>query len=151
MSSVGKYIADLTNLKNNFDEVVRGIVLKHEGKLLATVKLRLFQRSLDADYNSLGIYSTFTQKQKKRKGQISNRVTLRDTGTWYGSMFIDFVNKEIVVESTDYPKTDELMDIYGEAILGLTESEVEDFVDTVLDPEIQRILNLNNEIDFGEL
>lgn len=146
MSTISEYIRKLDNFARNVDIHIEDIILKHDGKLLATVKLRLYNKSLDANYNFLGIYSPFTKDKKKSKGQISNRVTLRDTGSWYGSMFIDFVNQEIIVDSTEDTKTNKLMDIYGEAILGLTEQETSDFVDTILDPELQRMID-----DLGDI
>lgn len=140
MSTIDNYIKSLTEIADNMDQVVRTIVLKNEGQLLKTVKLRLFQKSLDANLKSLGKYSSFTKARKKAKGQISNRVTLRDTGAWYRSMFIDFKNSEIIVDATDI-KTGPLTDIYGDAILGLADFEKEHFVDSILDPEIDKIIN----------
>jgi len=86
-----------------------------------------------------------TKRRKKKKGQISNRVTLRDTGDWYNSMFVDFKSNTILIDATDV-KNDVLKDIYGDAILDLTEQEVEFFVDTKLDPELQRMID-----DLGDI
>lgn len=147
MATIDEYIRSLTQIADNMDQVVRTIVLKHEGQLLKTIKLRLFQKSLDANLKWLGTYSPVTKARKKAKGQISNRVTLRDTGRWYASMFIDFKNSEIIVDATDV-KTGELEDMFGEAILGLAEFEKEHFVDSVLDPEIDKILNNLNGFDI---
>jgi len=55
-------------------------------------------------------------------------------------MFIDFKNNQILVDASDY-KTDMLKDIYGDAILQLADEELEFFVDTVLDPEIQKMID----------
>lgn len=140
MSTISQYISDLEKLADGMTEIVRTIVLNNEGQLLKTVKLRLFQKSLDANLVSLGTYSPITKARKKNKGQVSNRVTLRDTGDFYNSMFIDFKKSEIVVDATD-PKAGQLMDIYGEAILGLAEFEQAQFIDSVLEPEIYKKIN----------
>ena len=149
MSSIDEYIVKLDNLANSMDIRLRDIVLKNKGSLLSTLKLRLFQKSLDGNYNFLGTYAPVTKKNKKNKGQISNRVTLRDTGDWYNSMFVDFKSNTILIDASDV-KNDILKDIYGDAILDLAEQEVEFFVDTKLDPELQRMIddlgNINIDI-----
>jgi len=140
MSTINEYVVKLDRLANSMDIRLKDIILKNEGKLLSTIKLRLFQKSLDGDYNFLGTYALMTKKRKKAKGQISNRVTLRDTGDWYNSMFIDFKNNQILVDASDN-KTDMLKDIYGDAILQLADEEIEFFVDSVLDPELQKMID----------
>jgi len=149
MSSIDEYIVKLDNLANSMDIRLRDIVLRNKGALLSTLKLRLFQKSLDGNYNFLGTYAPMTKRRKKKKGQISNRVTLRDTGDWYNSMFVDFKSNTILIDATDV-KNDVLKDIYGDAILDLAEQEVEFFVDTKLDPELQRMIddlgNINIDI-----
>ena len=145
MSSIDEYIIKLDNLANSMDIRLRDIVLRNKGALLSTLKLRLFQKSLDGNYNFLGTYAPMTKRRKKKKGQISNRVTLRDTGDWYNSMFVDFKSNTILIDATDV-KNDVLKDIYGDAILDLTEQEVEFFVDTKLDSELQRMID-----DLGDI
>jgi len=149
MGSIDEYIVKLDNLANSMDIRLRDIVLRNKGALLSTLKLRLFQKSLDGNYNFLGTYAPMTKRRKKKKGQISNRVTLRDTGDWYNSMFVDFKSNTILIDATDV-KNDVLKDIYGDAILDLAEQEVEFFVDTKLDPELQRMIddlgNINIDI-----
>ena len=147
MSQIDEYIAKLNDLSDSIDVRLKDIVLKNKGILLSTIKLRLFQKSLDGNYNFLGTYAPMTKKRKKNKGQISNRVTLRDTGDWYNSMFIDFKNSTILVDATDN-KTDTLKDIYGEAILEFADDEIEFFVDTAVDPEIQRLINNLGDINI---
>jgi len=55
MSNIGEYIVKLDRLANNMDIRLKDIILKNKGKLLSTIKLRLFQKSLDGDYNFLGL------------------------------------------------------------------------------------------------
>jgi len=62
-------------------------------------------------------------------------------------MFIDFKNSTILVDATDN-KTDTLKDIYGEAILEFADDEIEFFVDTAVDPEIQRLINNLGDINI---
>ena len=149
MAYINDYISKLSNISENIDNIIRDIVEKHEGKLLGTVKLRLYQKSLDANLRPLGEYSPITKKRKKEKGQISNRVTLRDTGEFYDSMFIVYESGEIIVDSSD-DKASELEHLWGEAILGLSEPETVNFVDTILEPELEKLIDFD-DLNLGEL
>lgn len=144
MAYINDYISRLSNVSDNIDKIIKEIVEKNEGKLLGTIKLRLYNKSLDANLMPLGEYSESYKKYKKAKGQISNRVTLRDTGEFYDSMFLEYDSGAIIVDATD-DKTSELEHLWGEAILGLSEPETQHFVDSVLEPELE------DRIDFGEL
>ena len=55
---------------------------------------------------------------KKRKGQPSDRVTLKDTGKFHSGTFLDVRPETIVIDSED-PKTKWLLEKYGEKIFGL--------------------------------
>lgn len=142
---INQYIQSLTKLSDNINNEIKTIVIKNEGHFLKTIKLRLYNYGIDANGNSLGIYLPFTKKRKLEKGQRSSHVTLRDSGDWYASMFIDFREGAIWVDASDY-KTPMLEDIYGDAILGLSEQETELFVDSILEPELQKIID-----GFGDL
>lgn len=69
-------------------------------------------------------YSDFTYDVKIKVGQPTDRVTLKDTGAFYASIFIDYGTKYIYFDAND-SKTNDLIDKYGGDILGLTESSIE--------------------------
>jgi len=140
---INNYIAKLNDLSNNMDVYIRDIVLKNKGELLGSIKLRLYNRGVDAKGNSLGVYSARTKILKKKKNQRTTHVTLRDSGDWYGSMFIDFKEGSIFVDATDW-KTGLLEDVYGQEILSLSDSETALFVDSSLEPELEKLVNLDN-------
>lgn len=140
---INNYIARLNDLSNNMDGYIRDIVLKNKGGLLGSIKLRLYNSGVDAEGNSLGGYSEITKKLKRKKNKRTSHVTLRDSGDWYGSMFIDFQEGSILVDATDW-KTGLLEDVYGEEILNLSEDEASIFVDSILEPELEKLVNLDN-------
>ena len=63
-------------------------------------------------------YSPKTIVIKQQKGQPFNRVTLKDTGDFYNSIFVDPRGESMYVDSRD-SKVDDLEKKYGETILGL--------------------------------
>lgn len=63
-------------------------------------------------------YTLYTTMIKAKKGQPTDRVTLRDTGAFYAGIFVKREGDELVFGSKD-AKTVELTEKYGEAIFGL--------------------------------
>ena len=65
-------------------------------------------------------YTARTIKNKKRKGQPTTRVTLRDTGAFHESMYVVFDSEGFYITASD-DKTQELVNKYGEEIFRLTD------------------------------
>ena len=80
-------------------------------------------------------YSPRTVAIKKKKGQPTDRVTLRDTGEFYGGIFLEVRDSEglYIVDSQD-EKTGSLVKKYGEDILGLDPDNQDKYVEENLDP-----------------
>lgn len=81
-------------------------------------------------------YTPRTIAIKQRKGQPTNRVTLRDTGDYYAGILIDVRQDIFVIESAD-GKAEKLQDKYGAKILGLARDARIEYIRT-LKPEIIR-------------
>lgn len=80
----------------------------------------------DEGVNRLGIaistyapYAPRTIQLKTKKGQPTDRVTLRDTGAFHKSFTLEIGPVGFYITATDY-KTQELVDKYGANIFGLT-------------------------------
>lgn len=144
---INSYIKKLNDAANNMDAHIKDIVIKNQGTLLGQIKLRLFNRGEDAYGNKLGPLAESTKKRKKAEGKRASFVTLRDSGDWYASMFIDFKDGSILVDASDW-KTGLLEDVYGEGILALSDKETELFVDSTLEPELEKLVDLDN-LDLG--
>lgn len=72
-------------------------------------------------------YSPFTVEQKKKKGQVTDRVTLRDTGSFYEGLVLKANKDTISFFSTD-EKSDKLEKKYGKQIFGLTNENKKEYV-----------------------
>tara|TARA_R110002153_G_scaffold162901_6_gene315460 strand:+ start:290 stop:652 length:363 start_codon:yes stop_codon:yes gene_type:complete len=64
-------------------------------------------------------YKRTTVSIKKRKGQPSDRVTLKDTGAFHKSFTLKAFSEFFTITATNN-KTDKLVEKYGEKIFGLT-------------------------------
>ncbi|RLA04915.1 MAG: hypothetical protein DRQ47_02485 [Gammaproteobacteria bacterium] len=150
MSTVSEYIQLLTKISNDLPEEVGRIIKRNEGKILTMIKLRLYQTGIDGDGNLIGNYSSYTKKRKKDKGQPAAHITLRDTGEFYSSLFTTFNGEELFIHSSS-DKAPMLVEEYGEAILELTEQEINIILDGIVEPQINKYIsdNLPEVIDFG--
>lgn len=94
---------------------------------------QLFQLGVNSEGEKLGDYSSYTKILKERKGQPTDRVTLKDTGEFYKSFKCKYLsngNGEIqIVANTK--KTDEngnvtdLLIDWGKEIIGLDETSLQ--------------------------
>lgn len=149
MKDLNSYIEDLIKLESSLDEHLKKIVLSKSGVLLTRLKLRLWNLGVDGTGNLIQPeYTEETKSIKRRDGQRSSHVTLRDTGSFYKGMYVSFHNNEVEIFSSDY-KEDLLTEKYGDAILELTTEEQDWFMATIIDDEVQRILDeLNDDIEL---
>ena len=73
-----------------------------------------------------GRYSDATIAYKRTEGQPFNRVTLKDTGSFYDSFTIGYENGGKVVISADTIKEDtDLRERWGDNLLGLTDESID--------------------------
>jgi len=80
-------------------------------------------------------YAPLTVAIKQAKGQVSNRVTLRDEGDFYSGILAQLSPAGVELVGTD-PKTAGLTEKYGEEILGLTDAHVAEFREDYVKPEL---------------
>lgn len=93
-------------------------------------------------------YKKITIAIKQHKGQPYDRVTLRDTGAFHESMFVDTDEDGFCVEATSI-KTESLLDKYGVGVLRLTDENtsilIEDIQTEIISLIINNISNLISE------
>ncbi len=83
---------------------------------------QLFDQGIDSTGASLGIYQPFTIKVKQKKGQPTDRVTLKDEGDFYRSFVIIVYPKAFEIDADDFSKYDRpLFEVYGDDVAGLTD------------------------------
>jgi hypothetical protein len=91
-------------------------------------------------------YSPFTVMMKGLKGQPTDRVTLRDEGDFYNSVYLEYQGDGFEIKASDW-KTSKLVRDYGEEILGLNDENVNELTWDYLFPALlkkvsEQILNL---------
>jgi hypothetical protein len=84
--------------------------------------------------NSLGVklsaiggeYTAGTKSIKKKKGQPTNRVTLFDTGDFYGSFTVEpTATADFIIDSDPMKGTYDLFERWGEDVEGLNEENLQ--------------------------
>lgn len=86
--------------------------------LIEWQKEQLFLGKKQTGSDITPFYKPATIREKKKKGQPTDRVTLKDTGVFYNAVFVDVRSAEFVIDSEDR-KAPWLIDKYGESIFGL--------------------------------
>ena len=106
---------------DNFNAEIRSLLMQPEmTKFIGDLIRAQLYAGVDGTGNDITpYYKMYTVKLKRKKGQISDWVTLRDTGEFYEGIGVDFPNdNEFTITSSDR-KTSELVRKYGPEILML--------------------------------
>lgn len=89
---------------------------------------QLYDRGIDSEGKSLGHYQPYTVFLKEKKGQPTDHVTLRDTGDFYKSFKVKFLNLDIQIVSDPIKYGPlgavNLLTQWGKEIIGLTEESL---------------------------
>lgn len=129
--AVKRYNATLRNLeyrlrvfKDNLPMYLEDIIRDKEDVIVSAIADdQLYRRGINGRGEKIMSYMPYTAKtiqSKKRKGQPTTRVTLRDTGAFHKSMFVVFDSEGFYITASD-EKTEELIKKYGEEIFRLTD------------------------------
>ena len=144
-------IHSLNRRLKDFDllEVVQDAVVETSGDIIT---LNQGQMSLGRRADGTEItptYSDLTIMLKDEKGQETRWVTLKDTGAFWGDMFVDVGNSSYEVGSAD-AKSAKLEKKYGKKIFGLTkESKREEYIPIYLLPAVQNKITKRLGFKFG--
>ena len=128
--AVKRYNATLRNLeyrlrafKDNLPMYLEDIVRDKEDVIVSAIAdAQLYRRGINGRGEKIMSYMPYTAKtiqNKKRKGQPTTRVTLRDTGAFHESMYVVFDSEGFYITASD-EKTEKLVKKYGEEIFRLT-------------------------------
>lgn len=126
LNSITSLIARVEKVQNSLEDftLVSTIVRENEGEVLElNTDSQLFEQgvnSLGVSIHSYAPYAPKTVYLKQRKGQPYDRVTLRDTGNFHRSFFLQYQRDGFSIYAKDQVTLD-LVDKYGEAIFGLTQ------------------------------
>lgn len=122
---------DLTKAINSNERVLLEIQTQEQ----------LFKKGQGVDSISLyPSYASSTIRQKKKKGQPFDRVTLKDTGDFYNSISIKTQGQQMIITaSVSY--TQYLLSKYGNSVFGIQPIEFKKFLETYYVPIFKESFN----------
>ena len=129
-----KYNTSLRNLeyrlrafKEHLPSMLEDIILDKEDVIISAVAdNQLYRHGINGKEVKIASYAPYAEstiKKKKKKGQPTSRVTLRDTGDFHRAMFMVFEPDGFYVTSEDY-KTPFLVKKYGDEIFRLSDKNL---------------------------
>lgn len=129
--AIKRYNATLRNLeyrlrafKDSLLTLLEDIVRDKEDVIISAIADdQLYRRGINGRGEKIMDYAPYeprTIQIKKKKGQPTTRVTLRDTGDFHNSMYVVFDAEGFYVTASD-EKTPELIEKYGDEIFRLTD------------------------------
>lgn len=129
--AVKRYNATLRNLeyrlrafKDSLPMLLEDIIRDKEDVIVSAIANdQLYRRGIngkDEKIMDYAPYATRTIQNKRRKGQPTTRVTLRDTGEFHESMYVVFDSEGFYITTSD-DKAQYLIKKYGEEIFRLTD------------------------------
>lgn len=138
-------IIELKNRVITFNEglvsgmYIQRIIMDNEAYI---VDLNAQDQLYEEGINRLGVsimdyapYRPLTIAIKEQKGQPTNRVTLRDTGDFESSFYLEVNDKQFEVKASDW-KTEALIKKYGRQILGLTDENISSLIWDYIYPDL---------------
>jgi len=141
MKSITDLRERVIGLKNGLDSGawLRGIIMDNEAIICdMNAEGQLYQSGV----NTYGVpimdympYMPYTIEVKTIKGQPTDRVTLRDTGDFHESFYVEATDTQFVVKAHDW-KTEKLIRKYGREILGLTRENLNELIHKYIYPEL---------------
>tara|TARA_R110002050_G_scaffold72194_3_gene155432 strand:- start:113 stop:559 length:447 start_codon:yes stop_codon:yes gene_type:complete len=135
-------IKTLKTVQDNFIiEIIKMIVKKNANEIIGlNTKDQLFREGVNNEDQKLKpLYSNPYKKIKKALNQPTDRVTLKLTGDFHKSFFVQIGNESFRIDAKD-EKTKHLVKRYGERVFGLTNSNVDLFQELVVRPDLLKEL-----------
>jgi len=142
---------NIRELGDDLPDVLADIIRNNEHVILdMNTQDQLYERGI----NRLGVsladfepYAPFTLRMKQMTGQPTDRVTLRDTGDFTRSFYLDVSKEGFEIKAAD-TKTNELVAKYGKQIFGLTKENSEELVKEYIIPDLMK--HLKKAIDGAD-
>ena len=131
----------VSELKQSLNQIVKETFEKN-GYVIKEIQT---QKQLYQGEDSKGsfirpAYKPMTIRIKMKKGQPTDRVTLKDTGKFYNNIKV-IANETFVEVTTSIEYSKELFKKYGNNILGIQEELLRDFAEQYILPNIKHSFN----------
>jgi hypothetical protein len=125
--SVRNLVNKLRKFKSILGQELKDEILRHEDVIVKMITQdQLYELGIEGrgiEIMSYRPYKPRTIKKKIKKGQPTNRVTLKDTGSFYASLHVEFDDDGFYVTSTQ-DKAEFLLKRYGKTIFRLTDDNL---------------------------
>ena len=131
----------LRKFKDILKEELQQIILNHEHEILSMIaEDQMYNRGITGKNTEITPgYKISTIKRKKKKGQRTYHVTLKDTGLFYNKMYVEYdENGFFITSDTQY--TQYLIKKYGSAIFRLTNENLNIIIKEYIRPDLQQKL-----------
>ncbi len=124
-------------MERSINPTIRKTINSNKKAIRTQITERQWYLGVDADNEVIEpFYTPFTVELKNLAGQLSDRVTLRDTGALYRSITVK-AHKETVSFDTNRPYFDKLQDKYdNNRLLGLNEGYINKFAKEEILPNV---------------
>ena len=117
-------ISVIEDLQKNKDKIILDLVSEYDDFVIGLNQAQLYNDGIRGDGSQITPpYARLTLRIKRKKGQPTNRVTLKDTGDFYDSFYIELGSNSFLINARD-SKTIDLKQKYEDEILGLTEKSI---------------------------
>ena len=130
MGVVERFNKKLAQLEAAINQTIKETIIRDEPFIInQQANEQLYKQGEDGNAKPLiPSYASSTIKYKKRKGQITDHVTLRDTGRMYKSIFVDALTNEMIISINVYYFKYLVLHYDTNEILGLQPSFLKQFV-----------------------
>ena len=147
MDKLTSLIGRLEKFEKDIPLIIKDVIESNNHAICEmNTEKQLFQKGENAAGISIDTFRPYTARTleiKQSKGQPINRVTLRDTGDFHSSFYIEAGTDSFMIKASD-PKTLELMAKYGDEILGLTDEDANIVSHEMIKPILIERLNGKN-------
>lgn len=145
MDRIDSLIDNLNDFINNIDTYMEAATIEAEDTIIEMNISQLYDNGENRNGQKITPeYTPATVEIKRRKGQPTNRVTLRDTFEWQASFYIQYNQDGFEIMASDW-KTEKLKNKYGDEILGLQDEMVKYLIENYYLPKL--ITELKNKIN----
>lgn len=119
MDRITDLIGKLEDYRDNINSYLEAATIEAEDTIIDMNISQLYDSGERRDGKKITPeYAPVTVAIKKKKGQPTNRVTLRDTFDWQASFWVQHYPDGFEIKASDW-KTEQLKQKYGDEILGL--------------------------------
>ncbi len=139
MGTVSRFNAKLLELKNSINKSIQNSISTNKAVLIEQQTGGQFDKGQDSQgIQFVPKYAFSTKVAKRRKGQPTDRVTLKDTGKLYNNIEIQAqTTQAIITANVEYFKY--LVAHYDKnTILGIQTEAMKDFLNKFTLPEIEK-------------